>query len=72
MCREFDEALDARRRRPGCRASPASARAVDGDDRTDVVDPAGLARVQAFLEAISLVTDLDDRRRRDASRARSR
>ena len=57
MCREFDQALDARRRVGPARASPGS-----GPPKTpsgDVVIPDGLARIQAFLEAISLVTDLD-------------
>ncbi len=43
---------------PGFRPSPGWAPATDstGDD---VVVPTGLARVQAFLEAVSLVSDLD-------------
>ena len=57
MCREFDEALECRRRRrPGRRSR--CRHAGDGDDLRRVPD--GLDRVQAFLEAVSLVTDLDD------------
>jgi DNA helicase-2/ATP-dependent DNA helicase PcrA len=56
VCREFDLALDAGDTSglPGI-AGVGTAESAAGD----VVIPSGLARVQAFLEAISLVTDLD-------------
>jgi len=61
VCREFDEALD----KGDTSGLPAiagvgvavGAEAADAD--TPVAIPTGLARVQAFLEAISLVTDMD-------------
>jgi ATP-dependent DNA helicase UvrD/PcrA len=56
VCREFDEALE-----DGDVTGLAgiASGSVDGDAQTPTV-PAGLDRVQAFLEAVSLVTDLDD------------
>ena len=56
VCREFDQALDAGdvSGLPGI-AGVGTAETATGD----VVIPQGLARIQAFLEAISLVTDLD-------------
>jgi DNA helicase-2/ATP-dependent DNA helicase PcrA len=58
VCHEFDEALDAGEvgGLPGI-AGVGTATDVSADE---VVIPTGLARIQAFLEAISLVTDLDD------------
>ena len=51
MAREFDEQLDA-----GDLSGLAGIAGVE-----EVTDPPrGLARVQAFLEAVSLVTDLDE------------
>ncbi len=69
VCREFDEALDA--------GDLTGLPGIAGVGTADAVDepvgvPTGLARVQAFLEAISLVTDLDPRKARATSRARSR
>ncbi|HUV10132.1 MAG TPA: 3'-5' exonuclease, partial [Acidimicrobiia bacterium] len=61
VCREFDEALD----RGDVSGLPAIAGvgtavgAEGADDDAPVAVPTGLARVQAFLEAISLVTDMD-------------
>jgi DNA helicase-2/ATP-dependent DNA helicase PcrA len=60
VCREFDEAL-AR----GDVTGLAGIAGVEGDgdgqvDRDETVIPTGLDRVQAFLEAVGLVTDLDD------------
>jgi DNA helicase II / ATP-dependent DNA helicase PcrA len=69
VCREFDDALEA-----GDVAGLAgiAASSGDGDTADAAVDadsvnptagaaiPTGLDRVQAFLEAVSLVTDLDD------------
>jgi ATP-dependent DNA helicase UvrD/PcrA len=56
VCREFDEALE-----DGDVTGLAgiASGSVDGDAQTPTV-PGGLDRVQAFLEAVSLVTDLDD------------
>ena len=61
VCHEFDEALDSgdtcrarRHRGVGAATDRVSGRRV----------PVGLARIQAFLEAISLVTDLDAARAR--------
>ena len=50
MAREFDENLDA--------GNTSALVAIAGVDET-TEPPTGLARVQAFLEAISLVTDMD-------------
>ncbi len=57
VCREFDEALDNGdiAGLPGI-AGVGTATDVNTED---VVVPTGLARIQALLEAISLVTDLD-------------
>jgi ATP-dependent DNA helicase UvrD/PcrA len=54
VCREFDDALDG-----GDVTGLAGIASGSADSETPAV-PAGLARVQAFLEAVSLVTDLDD------------
>ena len=54
VCREFDDALEA-----GDVAGLAGI-ASGGDDGETSAVPDGLDRVQAFLEAVSLVTDLDD------------
>jgi DNA helicase-2/ATP-dependent DNA helicase PcrA len=56
VCREFDEALDA-----GNVAGLPSIAGVGTaeNDEGDIRIPHGLERAQAFLEAISLVTDLD-------------
>jgi len=56
VCHEFDDALDA--------GDLTGLPGIAGVGTADAVDepigvPSGLARVQAFLEAISLVTDLD-------------
>jgi DNA helicase II / ATP-dependent DNA helicase PcrA len=55
VCREFDEALDA-----GDVTGIAGIAGVDQGDGAEPTVPTGLARVQAFLEAVGLVTDLDD------------
>src|SRR5262249_55176013 len=54
VCREFDDALES-----GDVAGLAGIASGSGDGDTAAV-PSGLDRVQAFLEAGSLVTDLDD------------
>ena len=54
VCREFDDALEA-----GDIAGLAGIASGSGDGDTAAI-PSGLGRVQAFLEAVSLVTDLDD------------
>ena len=56
VCREFDEALDAGdvSGLPGIAGVGAA-----NTEAGDIVIPDGLGRIQAFLEAISLVTDLD-------------
>src|SRR5215203_903204 len=54
VCREFDDALEA-----GDVAGLAGIASGSGDGEATAV-PDGLDRVQAFLEAVSLVTDLDD------------
>ena len=54
VCREFDDALET-----GDVAGLAGI-ASGGDDGETSAVPEGLDRVQAFLEAVSLVTDLDD------------
>ena len=54
VCREFDEALES----GGVTGLAGIASGSADDDATPV--PEGLARVQTFLEAVSLVTDLDD------------
>jgi len=57
VCHEFDAALDA-----GDVSGLPGIAGVGTADTTagDIVIPEGLARIQAFLEAISLVTDLDN------------
>jgi DNA helicase-2/ATP-dependent DNA helicase PcrA len=56
VCREFDEALDA----GDVSGLPSIAGVGSAENSSgDVSIPNGLGRVQAFLEAISLVTDLD-------------
>ena len=73
VCHEFDEALDAGDL-AGLPAIAGVGPAI-GDGPVDAADarrlPTGLARIQAFLEAISLVTDLDGEGG-DDERARSR
>ena len=54
VCREFDEALTE-----GDVTGLAGIASGGADSEAPAV-PTGLARVQAFLEAVSLVTDLDD------------
>jgi DNA helicase II / ATP-dependent DNA helicase PcrA len=54
VCREFDDALES-----GDVAGLAGIASGSGDGEASAV-PDGLDRVQAFLEAVSLVTDLDD------------
>ena len=56
MCHEFDQALDA-----GDVSGLPGIAGVGTADNTagDITIPEGLPRIQAFLEAISLVTDLD-------------
>jgi len=56
VCHEFDQALDA-----GDVSGLPGIAGVGTADNTagDIVIPDGLPRIQAFLEAISLVTDLD-------------
>ena len=54
VCREFDDALEA-----GDVAGLAGIASGSADGEAAAV-PQGLDRVQAFLEAVSLVTDLDD------------
>ncbi len=56
VCGEFDAALDAG---DLTGLSGIAGIGTDGDADTPVVAPTGLARVAAFLEAISLITDLD-------------
>jgi DNA helicase-2/ATP-dependent DNA helicase PcrA len=61
VCREFDEALEAGdiSGLPGIAGvGTADGPGPDGS-AGDLVIPVGLDRIQAFLEAISLVTDLD-------------
>ncbi len=67
VCREFDEAIEAGDLTglPGI-AGVGSGEAGDGSASTngaspggELVLPTGLTRIQVFLEAISLVTDLD-------------
>ena len=55
VCREFDDALDA----GDVSGLPGIAGVGTADEQGDVTIPSGLARVDAFLEAISLVTDMD-------------
>ena len=63
VCREFDAALLAGDL-TGLPAiagvgTPTDSNATDASDDASQVAPEGLARVQAFLEAVSLVTDMD-------------
>ncbi|HEU5302360.1 MAG TPA: UvrD-helicase domain-containing protein [Acidimicrobiia bacterium] len=58
VCREFDEALD-KGDTSGLPAIAGVGTALEGAADAPVAIPTGLARVQAFLEAISLVTDMD-------------
>jgi DNA helicase-2/ATP-dependent DNA helicase PcrA len=55
VARDFDERLDA-----GDLSGLAGIAAVETGEPEITEPPTGLARVQAFLEAISLVTDLDE------------
>ena len=55
MCREFDEALDA----GDVSGLPGIAGIGTANETGEVTIPSGLARIEAFLEAISLVTDMD-------------
>jgi DNA helicase-2/ATP-dependent DNA helicase PcrA len=70
VAREFDDALE-RGDVVGAAANSVAAAAGADDDRADdteqqegqaapVVVPVGIPRIQAFLEALSLVTDMDD------------
>ncbi len=58
VCREFDDGARRRRRLGPARASPGSGPPTPRPATSS--SPKGSARIQAFLEAISLVTDLDD------------
>jgi DNA helicase-2/ATP-dependent DNA helicase PcrA len=65
VCREFDEAVDRGdiTGLAGIAGSAPDEATIDGDGvvpEGDVTAPRGLDRVQAFLEAVGLVTDLDD------------
>jgi DNA helicase-2/ATP-dependent DNA helicase PcrA len=55
VAREFDAQLDA-----GNTTGLVAIAGVDLDETALPEPPAGLARVQAFLEAVALVTDMDD------------
>ncbi len=56
VCREFDDALDV----GNLSGLPAIAGVgTAGDDGTPAAPPTGVARLAAFLEAVSLVTDLE-------------
>ncbi|MET0626878.1 MAG: 3'-5' exonuclease, partial [Acidimicrobiia bacterium] len=55
VCREFDETLDA----GDVSGLPGIAGIGTATETGEVTIPFGLARVEAFLEAISLVTDMD-------------
>ena len=55
VCREFDAALDA----GDLTGLPAIAGVGTADGDGSAVAPTGVARLAAFLEAVSLVTDLD-------------
>jgi DNA helicase-2/ATP-dependent DNA helicase PcrA len=56
VCREFDTALDGG---DLTGMSGIAGIGTDGDSDTPVTPPTGLARIAAFLEAVSLITDLD-------------
>src|SRR5204863_9067243 len=67
VCREFDDALEAGDVAGLAGIASGTGGASGGDEGEDAQTvsetaavPAGLDRVQAFLEAVSLVTDLDD------------
>jgi len=70
VAREFDDALDRGELLGPAAGAVAGAAGADGEaiedgagDAVRVLDPAevrGLARVQAFLESVSLVTDMDE------------
>jgi len=73
VAREFDEALErgdivgaaansvaAAVGADDADADPAEGQADDAAPATPVVVPVGIPRIQAFLEALSLVTDMDD------------
>jgi len=55
VAREFDEQLDA-----GITTGLVGIAGVDVDEDAPAEPPSGLLRVQAFLEAVSLVTDMDE------------
>jgi DNA helicase-2/ATP-dependent DNA helicase PcrA len=55
VCREFDDTLDAGE----VAGLPGIAGVGTADEAGDVTIPSGLPRIDAFLEGISLVTDLD-------------
>ena len=55
VCREFDTALDS----GDLTGLPAIAGVGTGDGDGAAVAPTGVARLAAFLEAVSLITDLD-------------
>ena len=67
VCREFDDALEAGEVTGLAGIASGTGGALGDDEETDEQTvseagavPDGLDRVQAFLEAVSLVTDLDD------------
>jgi DNA helicase II / ATP-dependent DNA helicase PcrA len=67
VCREFDDALEAGDVTGLAGIASGTGGALSDDEGTDAQTvsetgavPDGLDRVQAFLEAVSLVTDLDD------------
>ena len=64
VCREFDEAIDAGDLTglpgiAGVGTGESAEGAANGESAGELVLPTGLTRIQVFLEAISLVTDLD-------------
>lgn len=60
VCREFDAALEAGELSGLPEIAGVGTAVDDGDRSTAAIEiPTGPARIQAFLEAISLVTDLD-------------
>jgi DNA helicase II / ATP-dependent DNA helicase PcrA len=66
VAREFDEALErgdivgAAANSVAAAAGADDAETAGGDDAPPAVVPVGIPRIQAFLEALSLVTDMDD------------
>jgi len=63
VAREFDDALERGDVIGAAANSVAAAIGADdaeGDEATPLVVPVGIPRLQAFLEALSLVTDMDD------------